>query len=101
MKTIILPIVIKNNKRIIYNEGIYTNTYDSFKHELRKVYNSIEGMEITFNELISQVLNSNYSKEHYVCNLSKYNLRFVFININKVQESQTIETTAKAILKHI
>jgi hypothetical protein len=100
METIILPIVIKNNKRVIYNEGIYIDKYELFKHELREIYNSIKGIEITFNDLISQVLNSNYSKEHYVCNLSKYNLSFVFININKMQEYQTIETTVKAILKH-
>jgi hypothetical protein len=100
MKTIILPFRIKKQKgkltRLIYNELEYATNFAEFKKEILKIYNSIPGIEVSYVEVVSQVINSNVTEEHYVANINNI-LEIKFINIEKILAYHSVESIANSI----
>lgn len=99
MKTLIIPFVYKNNRRLVFNEGDYTNLLTDFRNEVKAIYNSIENIQVSFDKVFNDVLQSNVSKEHYLATVNN-TLKLMFVNVNTILPNQTIESTAKSILKN-
>jgi hypothetical protein len=99
MKNLIIPVICKNNKRVIENSGQFSEIDKEYREEIRKIYNSIEGIEISFNKVLGDILQSNYSEDHYLC---KYNnsLNIVFVNVDKIPMYHSVESIGKAILNN-
>lgn len=98
MRELIVPVVCKNNKRLVWSEQEYKDVFFEFKSEIRKIYNSIPNIQVEFNKVLSDVLLSNYTTEHYVVSVNNV-LKIAFVNINKIPMYHSIETIGKSILK--
>ena len=99
MKSIIVPVKIKNNRRLIFNEGVYTNILSDFRKEIKTIFDKIENPEVSFDKIFSDVIQANYSKEHSFLTINK-TLKVVFVNIDKVLQYHSVESIGRSILNN-
>jgi hypothetical protein len=102
MKTISIPFVYKRQKskftRIIFDNPTSTN-FETIKKELKNIYNSINDVEVPFNIVFSDVINSNINNvkdNHYVITINNV-LKIKFINIYKIPQFHSVESIARSI----
>jgi hypothetical protein len=102
MKTISIPFVYKRQKskftRIIFDNPTSTN-FETIKKELKNIYNSINDVEVPFNIVFSDVINSNINNvkdNHYVITINNV-LKIKLINIHKIPQFHSVESIARSI----
>lgn len=102
MKNLILPFIVKKQKgqltRLICNDNENQMYIDNFTKEIRSIYNSIPNIEVPFNKVLGDVINSNFSENHYVASINN-TLNVAFVNVNKIPAFHSIETIGKSLLK--
>jgi hypothetical protein len=100
MRTIIIPFVVKKQKgkltRQVYNEYEYIKNFDELKSEVRRIYNSIPNMEVSFNEVLGQVINAGKVNDEH-CLFTLKDITIKMININKIPQYHSVESIAKSI----
>jgi len=103
MKTIILPFIVKRQKgkltRLAFNENQYQSNFNSFSQEIREIYNSIPNMEVSFSQVLSDILQSNFSENHYQATICG-KIKVAFVNINKIPAFHSIESIGASLLKN-
>ena len=99
MKNLIIPVICKNNKRVIENSGLYSEINKKFNQEIKKIYNSIQGIEVSFNKVLGDVLQSNYTTEHHLCTINN-ELKIAFINVERIPNFCSIESIGNQILNN-
>jgi hypothetical protein len=100
MKEIIVPFVIKKQKgkltRQVYNEGEYINNFGQLSSEIRRIYNLIPNMEVSFGDVLNQVINAGkVSDEHCLFRIKDITIKM--ININNIPQYHSVESIAKSI----
>jgi hypothetical protein len=100
MRTIIIPFVVKKQKgkltRQVYNEYEYIKNFDELKSEVRRIYNSIPNMEVSFGEVLGQVINAGKVNDEH-CLFTLKDITIKMININKIPQYHSVESIAKSI----
>jgi hypothetical protein len=101
MKNLIVPFTVKkqNGKltRLICNDNEKQTYMDNFTKEIRTIYNSIPNIEVPFNKILGDVINSNFTENHYLLTINK-TIQIAFVNVNKIPAYHSIDTIGNSLL---